>query len=76
MEIGDLFRLSDINLPEGIVINELELEDGHDRTIVNMRPPTVDEVDEDAEDADADEVPATEQSDKATADDADKDGEE
>ena len=49
MEIGDLFRLSDIKLPEGVVIHELELEDGHDRTIVNMQPPTVEEVDEDAE---------------------------
>jgi len=61
MEIGDLFRLSDIKLPEGVVIHELELEDGHDRTIVNMQPPTVEEVDEDADDVDADEVPATEQ---------------
>ena len=75
MEIGDLFRLSDINLPEGVVIAELELEDGHDRTIVNMQPPTVEEVDEDAEtdEVDADEVPATEQSDKA---DEDTDSEE
>lgn len=74
MEIGDLFRLSDINLPEGVVINELELEDGHDRTIVNMQPPTVEEVDEVADDVDADEVPAIEQDDKATADnDSDKD---
>lgn len=75
MEISDLFRLSDINLPEGVVIAELELEDGHDRTIVNMQPPTVEEVDEDAEtdEVDADEVPATEQSDKA---DEDTDSEE
>lgn len=62
MEIGDLFRLSDIDLPEGVVIYELELEDGHDRTIVNMQPPTVEEVDdEDAEEVDAADVPATEQ---------------
>ncbi|NRD70109.1 50S ribosomal protein L25/general stress protein Ctc [Psychrobacter okhotskensis] len=61
MEIGDLFRLSDIKLPEGVVIHELELEDGHDRTIVNMQPPTVEEVDEDAEEVDAADVPATEQ---------------
>ena len=60
MEIGDLFRLSDITLPEGVVIAELELEDGHDRTIVNMQPPTVEEVDEAAE-VDAADVPATEQ---------------
>lgn len=61
MQIGDLFRLSDIELPEGVVIHELELEDGHDRTIVNMQPPTVEEVDEDADDVDAADVPATEQ---------------
>ncbi|AGP47810.1 MAG: 50S ribosomal protein L25/general stress protein Ctc [Psychrobacter cryohalolentis] len=60
MEIGDLFRLSDITLPEGVVIAELELEDGHDRTIVNMQPPTVEEVDE-ASEVDAADVPATEQ---------------
>ncbi|WP_201526322.1 MULTISPECIES: 50S ribosomal protein L25/general stress protein Ctc [Psychrobacter] len=74
MEIGDLFRLSDINLPEGVVIFDLDMEDAHDRTIVNMQPPTVEEVDEDADDVDAAEVPASEQSDKAT-DDADKDAE-
>ena len=67
MAIGDLFRLSDIKLPEGVVINELELEDGHDRTIVNMQPPTVEEVDADA-DVDADEVPATEQGGEAKDD--------
>ena len=62
MSIGDSYHLSDINLPEGVVIYELELEDGTDRTIVNMQPPTVEEVDEDTEDdVDADEVPATEQ---------------
>ena len=65
MEIGDLFRLSDIKLPEGVVIHELELEDGHDRTIVNMQPPTVEEVDESTDDVDADEVPAIEQNDGA-----------
>ncbi|MBE0441090.1 MULTISPECIES: 50S ribosomal protein L25/general stress protein Ctc [unclassified Psychrobacter] len=61
MEIGDLLRLSDIKLPEGVVIHELELEDGHDRTIVNMQPPTVEEVDTDAEEVDAADVPASAQ---------------
>lgn len=69
MEIGDLFRLSDITLPEGVVIAELELEDGHDRTIVNMMPPTVEEVDAAAE-VDAADVPAT-----AQGTDESKDGE-
>ncbi len=72
MEIGDLFRLSDIKLPEGVIIFDLDMEDAHDRTIVNMQPPTVEEVDEDADTVDAAEVPATEQSDKAAED---KDGE-
>ena len=76
MEIGDLFRLSDVNLPEGAVIVELELEDGHDRTIVNMQPPTVEEVDEDADEVDAADVPATEQDGDNEAADEDKDGEE
>lgn len=61
MEIGDLFRLSDIKLPEGVILFDLDMEDAHDRTIVNMQPPTVEEVDEDADEVDADEVPATEQ---------------
>ncbi|HCH26887.1 MULTISPECIES: 50S ribosomal protein L25/general stress protein Ctc [Psychrobacter] len=64
MEIGDLFRLSDIKLPEGVIIFELDMEDAHDRTIVNMQPPTVEEVDEDADEVDAADVPATEQGDE------------
>lgn len=71
MEIGDLFRLSDIKLPEGVIIFDLDMEDAHDRTIVNMQPPTVEEVDEDADDVDAADVPATEQG----AEPEDKDGE-
>ena len=70
MEIGDLFRLSDIKLPEGVIIFDLDMEDAHDRTIVNMQPPTVEEVDADAE-VDAADVPATAQS----AEDKDKDAE-
>lgn len=53
MQIGDTYHLSDIVLPEGVVIYELEQEDGTDRTIVNMQAPTVEEVDEvKAEDTD------------------------
>lgn len=37
MQIGDTYHLSDIVLPEGVVIYELEQEDGTDRTIVNMQ---------------------------------------
>ncbi|WP_296237106.1 50S ribosomal protein L25/general stress protein Ctc [Psychrobacter sp. UBA5136] len=74
MEIGDLFRLSDIKLPEGVILFDLDMEDAHDRTIVNMQPPTVEEVDEDADEVDADEVPATEQNAGGEAKE-DKDGE-
>ena len=70
MEIGDLFRLSDIKLPEGVIIFDLDMEDAHDRTIVNMQPPTVEEVDADAE-VDAADVPATAQSAEAEAEDKD-----
>ena len=78
MEIGDLFRLSDIPLPEGVILFDLDMEDAHDRTIVNMQPPTIEEVDEvEEDDVDADEVPASEQSDKAGEDaDVDSDSEE
>lgn len=67
MEIGDLFRLSDIKLPEGVIIFDLDMEDAHDRTIVNMQAPTVEEVDTDNS-VDADEVPATAQTDTAAKD--------
>ena len=78
MEIGDSYRLSDINLPEGVVIYELDIEDGTDRTIVNMQPPTVEEVDEVIEDdVDADEVPATEQGGEGTdADNEESEGDD
>lgn len=75
MEIGDLFRLSDIDLPEGVIIFDLDMEDAHDRTIVNMLPPTLEEVDEDADEVDADEVPATEQGGEGAEDD-DQDGDD
>ena len=79
MEIGDLFRLSDIPLPEGVILFDLDMEDAHDRTIVNMQPPTLEEVDEDEEDdVDAADVPATEQGEEAEGDtdsDAQKDDE-
>lgn len=61
MEIGDSLHLTDIVLPEGVILQELEAEDFVDRTIANMQAPTVEEVDEDTDDVDADEVPATAQ---------------
>ena len=65
MEIGDLFRLSDIDLPEGVIIFDLDMEDAVDRTIVNMQPPTIEEVDEDTEEVDAADVPASAQGEAA-----------
>lgn len=62
LDIGDVIRLSDVKLPEGVAIVELENEEGHDRTIVTMLAPKVEET-EDAGDAAADDVPATEQKD-------------
>ena len=61
MEIGDSYHMSDINLPEGVEIYELTLEDGTDRTVVNMQVPRIEEVEEPEDDVDADEVPATAQ---------------
>lgn len=76
MEIGDSLHLTDIVLPEGVILQEMEVEDFADRTIANMQPPTVEEVDEETEDeVDADEVPATEQGGEG-ADDEDKGDEE
>ncbi len=72
MEIGDSYHLSDIKLPEGVVIHELEIEDGTDRTIVNMQPPTVEEVDTVEDDSvGADNVPAIEQGGEDTDKDSD-----
>jgi len=68
LEIGDVIRLSDVNLPEGVVINELENEEGHDRTIVTMLAPVVEEAEETADSVDASDVPATEQSDTDASD--------
>lgn len=72
MEIGDSYHLSDIKLPEDIVIYELSIEEGTDRTIVNMQPPTVEEVETEADDVAADEVPATEQEDGEAQEDKDE----
>ena len=72
MEIGDSLHLTDVVLPEGVILQELEVEDFVDRTIANMQAPTVEEVDEDTEDeVDADEVPATEQGGEGTHGDGD-----
>lgn len=68
LDIGDVIRLSDVQLPEGVVIVELESEEAHDRTIVTMLAPAVEEVDEPADDVDASDVPATEQTDTDSTD--------
>ncbi|WP_296402174.1 50S ribosomal protein L25/general stress protein Ctc [Psychrobacter sp.] len=61
LEIGESLHLTDIKLPEGVVIFELDTDEPVDRTVVNMQAPTVEEVDTDAEEVDASDVPATEQ---------------
>ncbi|MUG33090.1 MULTISPECIES: 50S ribosomal protein L25/general stress protein Ctc [Psychrobacter] len=61
LEIGESLHLTDIKLPEGVVIFELDVDEPVDRTVVNMQAPTVEEVDTDAEEVDAADVPATEQ---------------
>lgn len=60
MEIGDSYHLSDIKLPEGVVIVELSHDDGTDRTVATMQPPSV-VVADDAE-VPAGDVPATKES--------------
>ena len=62
LEIGESLHLTDIKLPEGVIIFELDVDEPVDRTVVNMQAPTVEEVDEDTEEeVDAADVPATEQ---------------
>ena len=62
LEIGDSLHLTDIPLPEGVILFELDMDEPVDRTIVNMQAPTIEEVDEDTEEeVDAADVPATEQ---------------
>ena len=61
LEIGESLHLTDIKLPEGVILFELDVDEPVDRTVVNMQAPTVEEVDEDAEEVDAADVPATEQ---------------
>lgn len=62
LEIGESLHLTDIPLPEGVILFELDVEEPVNRTIANMNAPTVEEVDEDtADDVDAADVPATEQ---------------
>lgn len=46
--IGDAIRLSELNLPKGLSVTQLD-NDGTDRVVVIMQPPVVEEVDEPAE---------------------------
>lgn len=43
--IGDAIRLSDLTLPEGVSVTQLDHE-GADRVVVVMQPPVLEEVDE------------------------------
>ncbi|WP_019673142.1 50S ribosomal protein L25/general stress protein Ctc [Psychrobacter lutiphocae] len=65
LEIGESLHLTDIKLPEGVIIFELDVDEPVDRTVVNMQAPTVEEVDEDTEvEVDAADVPASSQGDE------------
>lgn len=66
LSVGDALRLSDIQLPDGISITQLDSE-GTDRVIVSVQPPVVEQEISEAEEAEdleqevaPDEVPATE----------------
>lgn len=61
--IGDTIHLSEIKLPEGVELVAFmhgDVEE-HDLTVANMVPPLVEEVEEDADEVDETEVPASEQ---------------
>ncbi|MFT4677605.1 MAG: large subunit ribosomal protein L25 [Patiriisocius sp.] len=52
LNVGDVIHLSEITLPKGVVIPELELGDDHDQVVVSVMASRTD-VDEDEEGADA-----------------------
>lgn len=63
MNIGDSIHLSEITLPEGVELVAFmhgDVEE-NDLTVANMVPPAVEEVEEDADEVDETEVPASEQ---------------
>ncbi|GAA4362891.1 50S ribosomal protein L25/general stress protein Ctc [Kangiella marina] len=65
MNIGDSIHLSEITLPEGVELVAFmhgDVEE-NDLTVANMVPPAVEEVEEDADEVDETEVPASEQKD-------------
>lgn len=72
LEIGESLHLTDIKLPEGVIIFELDVDEPVDRTVVNMQAPTIEEVDEDTEEVDAADVPATEQGGESEAEGKDE----
>ncbi|RDX38235.1 50S ribosomal protein L25/general stress protein Ctc [Kangiella sp. HD9-110m-PIT-SAG07] len=77
MNIGDSIHLSEITLPEGVELIAFmhgDVED-NDLTVANMVPPAVEEVEEDADEVDETEVPASEQKDDE-GDDASSDKKE
>ena len=63
MNIGDSIHLSEITLPEGVELVAFmhgDVEE-NDLTVANMVPPAVEEVEDDADEVDETEVPASEQ---------------
>lgn len=73
LDVGDAITMSQVVLPEGVAVPELELGEDHDHMVVNVTEQHEIVEEEDVEEPAADEVEASEQSDEA--DDADGDDE-
>lgn len=71
LEIGDLLRLSDIQLPEGFSIDELANEDSTDRVVVSVQAPTVEKEPE--EDEETEEAEGAEEATDADSEEQDED---
>ncbi|OBX75399.1 50S ribosomal protein L25/general stress protein Ctc [Faucicola atlantae] len=46
LAVGDSIHLMDINMPEGVAIRELEVEEPFNRTVATMQAPTLEPVEE------------------------------
>jgi len=76
MNIGDSIHLSEVTLPEGVELVAFmhgDVEE-NDLTVANMVPPAVEEVEDDADEVDETEVPASEQ--KGDEDDSEEKNED
>ena len=82
LEVGDHLSLTDLVLPEGVIINALQHEDveAHDQTVCSVSEPKVieeeEEIIEDGESEEGDEDSAEDSADSADADSKDGDDNE